>query len=998
MNQPPRTRRLKSLELQGYKSFASKTVFEFGGTITAVVGPNGSGKSNIADAIRWVLGEQAYSTLRGRKTEDMIFSGSEARPRAGLASATITFDNRDGWLPIDYAEVAVSRRAHRDGQNEYLLNNQRVRLRDIEDLLGSVGLAERNYTIIGQGLVDAVLSLRPDERIKLFEEAAGITVHRMRREEALRRLEKTQNNLERVKDILAEIRPRLRSLAQLAERASVYDRVREELAVALRQWYGHHWHRQQSELEASERRAQEAAGRRQASREGGETAIRRLEAINPQADELRGTLEQAVEAQRARTQEREVLERAQAVAEERLRWLEEEEIELNAELLAEERSRIELTERVTAARAEAEGRARQLNGGSDLSDLPPEEVERRIGDLERRLNSLAEQQRLAAIERADLEAREQVEADGGHRPGIAGRLEAAARRGQLTGWLGELNQRLQVEPPYETAIAAALDGFSRGIVFREFHHLEEVLEWLNREQAHEKLALVPQSRQRELPRLETPTDPDCLGRAADLVRAAPEFHGAVEVLLGRTLVVRDLRAARRLLDRLPLDARIVTLAGQVFYPAGQVLISVNGKGSAAQDRLRDRLNALRQRADGLEAEQRLLAEERDRLGSEWKARLSAEVLVSSRGMLAGLESRYQELEVKVARLRERLSRNQTAQSKTRLESYEGRSRLGKLRSELADAASFVAQQETALAELEAGRLQLLAEDARIRESRREVEEEYTQSQIELARLNQLRSDTERRIQEDFGLVNPATESPGNEPIELDPGELIASLIPVAELPPDFETGLNRKRAQLRRLGSVDAAAQQEYSEVKSRHDFLQEQIQDLTEAEAQLTRVIQELDERMAEEFKRTFTSVSEAFSAFFVRLFAGGAARLDYLGEEGIEIHVKLPGRRNQGLAMLSGGERSLTAVALIFALLSLSPTPFCVLDEVDAMLDERNVERFGAILRELSQRIQFLVITHNRLTIQAAEVLYGISQGRDKSSEVISLRLDEVDHRLAA
>jgi len=223
--------RLKSLELQGYKSFANKTRFDFANTVTAVVGPNGSGKSNIADSISWVLGEQSYRSLRGRKTEDMIFAGSQGRSRAGMAAATITFDNSEGWLPIDYAEVSIGRRAHRDGQNEYLLNGQRVRLRDIQELLASGGLAERTYTIVGQGLVDSVLSLRVEERSKLFEEAAGITIHRVRREESLRRLEKTKLNLDRVKDILSEIRPRLKSLERQAEAAEAHDLVLEGKVV-----------------------------------------------------------------------------------------------------------------------------------------------------------------------------------------------------------------------------------------------------------------------------------------------------------------------------------------------------------------------------------------------------------------------------------------------------------------------------------------------------------------------------------------------------------------------------------------------------------------------------------------------------------------------------------------------------------------------------------------------------------------------------------------------
>jgi chromosome segregation protein len=245
--------RLKSLELNGYKTFASRTTFVFADTVTTIVGPNGSGKSNIADSLRWVLGEQSYRLLRGKKTEDMIFSGSENRPRAGMASATITFENSDGWLPIDFSEVAITRRAYRDGQNEYLINGQRVRLRDVSELLSQSGLAERTYTIIGQGLVDAALSLRADERRRLFEEAAGIGLHRSRREDALRRLDNTRRNLERVQDIITEIKPRLRSLERQARRANEYEQIKADLHEGLRELYGYQWHHSQEEFNLAQK-------------------------------------------------------------------------------------------------------------------------------------------------------------------------------------------------------------------------------------------------------------------------------------------------------------------------------------------------------------------------------------------------------------------------------------------------------------------------------------------------------------------------------------------------------------------------------------------------------------------------------------------------------------------------------------------------------------------------------------------------------------------------
>src|SRR5512134_468547 len=240
--------RLKSLELQGYKTFATRTTFEFAGGMTAVVGPNGSGKSNIVDALRWVLGEQSYALLRGKKTEDMIFNGSDHRARAGMASAHILFDNTTGWLPVDFTEVGMTRRAYRDGHNDYLLNDQHVRLRDLNELLAASGLSERTYTFLGQGMVDASLALKADERRRLFEEAAGVGLYRARREDALKRLENTERNLERVLDIMAELEPRLRSLERQAKRALEHARAQQDLKVVLLDWYGYHWHRAQRDL------------------------------------------------------------------------------------------------------------------------------------------------------------------------------------------------------------------------------------------------------------------------------------------------------------------------------------------------------------------------------------------------------------------------------------------------------------------------------------------------------------------------------------------------------------------------------------------------------------------------------------------------------------------------------------------------------------------------------------------------------------------------------
>ncbi|HEY5670962.1 MAG TPA: AAA family ATPase, partial [Anaerolineales bacterium] len=360
--------RLKSLELQGYKTFASQTVFEFAGLITAIVGPNGSGKSNVADSLRWVLGEQSYSLLRGKKTADMIFSGSESRPRAGMASVTVVFDNSDGWLPIDFSEVSITRRAYRDGQNEYLVNGQRVRLKNVNELLGQSGLAERTYTIIGQGVVDAALSLKAEERRRLFEEAAGIGLYRARREEAQRRLETTRRNLERVQDILAELSPRLRSLERQAKRAREFEQIRADLQVMLREWYGYHWHLAQGEL----REARDLARQRESKLEQARKSYQELdEQIASKRAQLQGVRARLNDWHRQIAllhTRREELSTQTAVVEERLRsWLEQrqnaqvelvrlqEELGLDRErFLAAEKDVERLNTELSEARAQAE--------------------------------------------------------------------------------------------------------------------------------------------------------------------------------------------------------------------------------------------------------------------------------------------------------------------------------------------------------------------------------------------------------------------------------------------------------------------------------------------------------------------------------------------------------------------------------------------------------------------------------------------------------------------
>ncbi len=1195
--------RLKSLELQGYKTFASHTEFVFAGQVTAIVGPNGSGKSNIVDAIRWVLGEQSYSVLRGKKTEDMIFSGSQQRPRASMASATLVFDNSDNWLPIDFTEVAIARRAYRDGQNEYLINGQKVRLKDVYELLAQSGLGEQTYTIIGQGLVDAALALRAEERRKLFEEAAGIGLYRARRAEALRRLESTSRNLERVQDILAELRPRLRSLERQAARAREYAQVKADLELVLREWYGYHWHHQQRMLRQAQilnrqeaqnlekvRRHWETLGQELRAQRatlqgvrarldswhrslgdmhtrlqkiGRDLAVteeqeRSIEAQGRQIEAESLRLEEEVQLQKERLQRAEAeahtqeealkeaqtaLQQAQQALAAQLQAREQAESALQAahkeqnrlqtqrdRLLAQQQERQRLLERqqstllqLQQATGEAEEALRQVRKRKVQALEAVRQAQTRLAQaeaalqehlsqektLEQALQAAHSQKNVVQSNLARLQARLEVldqaeQALSGYAEG-AKRILKAGAKGRLRAVSGALSARLQVPVDLETAIAAAL-GEMLDAVLLASDQVDAALDVLL--ESPTRGVLLPEDTLRPMTPLTPPTgDPAVLGVAAHLVDAPPRLRPVVDLLLGRVLIVQDRRAARRHLVGLPEDARVVTLKGEVFTVSGLVYAGRAGGGGAlgrtrerrelqqalaqaqaemarweqeiqaqqgvlmelrqARDETQRTVSSLRAEVQRLvredaqaeaafqEAENRLKWQQEQRVtlereitaGEQQAAQIqerlaaldleiqqSAQVIRQRNQALRalpldalrqdvahwrtqqavrqqaqqGVKARVEEAQQAVQRLRQR---QQTLQAqRTTLESQRAELRLQQqtlrevetqIKAEISALQEQIAPTEAERTALEES---LIARQQAVDEAQAALsaaEHRHAQARIALHREEEALANLRQHIEDDFGLVDFQYEDEitGLTPLPLD--GMVERLPVVDEIAPDLEETLKRKRTQLRRMGAINPEANQEYQDVRERYEFLTAQMADLEQAAADIRQVVSELDALMKEAFARTFDAVAVEFREIFHRLFGGGSARLiltdaDDLDKTGIDIEARLPGRRAQGLSLLSGGERSLTAVALVFALLKTSPTPFCILDEVDAMLDEANVARLRDLLSELSAQTQFVVVTHNRNTVQAADVIYGITMGNDSTSQVLSLRLDEVSSRL--
>ncbi len=1195
--------RFKELSLQGFKSFADNTSIVFTTGITAVVGPNGSGKSNVADSIRWVLGEQRMRSLRGRSGEDMIFAGSKRRSRAGMSRVALTFDNTDGWLPVDFAEVTIERRAYRSGDNEYLLNGSKVRLMDMRDLLDRAGLGRDAYLFIGQGLVDQVLSLRPRERLALFEQAAGIAPYRSRREETLKRLEDTQHNAERAQDIVGEIEPRLRRLEKQAARAEQHSKLSEALRETLGIWYGYRWGKYLNELESARQRVNYHEQRVLQRMEATEQMTHSIGALRQQLVDLRAQLATLHRESSARHAQAEAQQRELAVARERQRLLRERQEEGQANLiplrtaieagvealtgleaaLAEavaslDAARAQLAETETAYRAveaqrhdllrqQSAAQARALENRHQLADRQSrlEQSAERLAQLGERAQQqqatldaaqerrraqqdaveaarraletcdatltrlLAEDERLQGLQSqvrtelerlrrgiadkaaviqqhtARLEALERLHAEGaGLYAGVRAALQAV-ERGQLHGLPGSVAALVTVPPDLERAIETALGGQLQDIIAETWRDAQTAIEWLKRERAG-RATFLPLDTLRPPNPLTVPDLPGAMGLAADLVQYEMRFQPAVLLLLGRTAVARSLEAARALHAKLSGGFQIVTLEGEILRSGGALtggedkrergggslltrererrelptqIASLEAEVQALRETLRQgeqQLRAVDEQARTVTEQTRAAQQERraadrrleeairalEKTGQEvsWQERLLQEAQQERERLEAGrarMEQERHTAEVAIAEAESALAqlaaslatldeddtaaqvaerrthaalltqehanrrvlletrqreqqrlRQQLAAEEQRLRGLENElggldEQLTTLQSRYAEeraAAEALAGQipplEAALAQVEQDQStrEKLENDAR--QALREAEQRLAQVELDARRREDQVQSLRREIEESLGIVVgdlPASFT-AQQPLPLT--AIVSPLPIVTELPEGVEQQIRDLRTQLRQLEPVNYSAQEEYQELAERHGFLREQLLDLESASAHLREIVAELDGMMETAFETTFKAIAAEFVTIFEMLFNGGTAKLTISAENGdqggVEIMARPPGKRTWGLGMLSGGERTLTAVALLFAVLRVSPTPFCILDEVDAMLDEANVGRFRALLRELGRQTQFIIITHNRGTVEVSDTIYGVSMGDEGVSQVLSLSLEDL------
>lgn len=1179
---------LKRLELIGFKSFADRTELEFVPGVTAVVGPNGSGKSNISDAIRWVLGEQSAKSLRGAKMEDVIFAGSETRKPVNFAEVSLTLDNADQSLGIEYSEVTVTRRVYRSGESEYAINNRACRLKDIMELFMDTGVGKEAYSIIGQGRIEEILSTKPEDRRGIFEEAAGIVKYKTRKREAEKKLEETEQNLVRIRDIITELADQEGPLREQAERAKTYQSLKQqvtqhEVGLYVQQIEAVHTRWQEAKERVDELKEKLAALSAEASAQEAklEQARFHVAQLDQSIEELQQTLlAVSEEVEKAEGQGEVLKERQRNLATNRQHTLEqmhrltEKQRLLEAQIAEEQQRLVEAETRLaeaTRSLKEAEvsyaqmGQALQddvealksdyfetlneqaslrnnIRHAEQLIQTQQARVERLLQDqarLEReeqeRLKKQETQERdLAALERemADtlaqyrqlmetIRERQLAAKTGiGELHQLEQRKEAAqsrldlikemqsefagfqqgvkeilkAREKGFPGIHGAVAELLSVPEKVETAVEVALGGALQNVVVDDEATGRKAIAYLKQHNLGRATFLpldvirprsIPESDRRIIHQ-----QAGVVGIASQLVQSEERYRTIVESLLGNVIVTETLEQANRVARSCGYRYRVVTLDGDLVNAGGSMTggalkkntANLLGRGRQAEEleallrKLNQTIHAKRTAVETLTAEIRRMEQAQEQLRShaetlrvkeqelkglvqqcEAEGRTIAERLFV---LKQDLHSYQQEMEeasgtlreqkqrlVELSQIEQQLSEQISAAEAKRKEHLSHREELNERITALKVAVA-QAQQEHQSRSEQVTRLNqqldgLKREWAEANSNLSQLDEQEQESREALRQLEgkigELRQDKERvaaLIQERRGERSALFASQEQLEAEVKEGQkqrkavedqlhqeevkvnrcdveldhLLHKLSAEYEL--SYELASQRYRSELdiqelqqivaglkqeiSDLGTINLGAIEEFERLSERLAFLRTQEADLQEAKQMLYQVIAEMDEEMARRFRETFEQIREQFREVFRELFGGGRADLllsqpDNILETGIDIVAQPPGKKLQNLALLSGGERAFTAMALLFAILKVKPVPFCVLDEVEAALDEANVSRFAEYMHRFSKQTQFICVTHRKGTMENADVLYGITMQESGVSKLVSVRLED-------
>ena len=1182
---------LKRLELQGFKSFADKTILEFKPGITAVIGPNGSGKSNISDSIRWVLGEQSMKSLRGSKAEDIIFAGTQNRKSLGFAEASIVIDNSDGKLPIEYNEVTVTRKLYRSGETGYYINKVPCRLKDIIELFMDTGIGKDGYSIIGQGKIDEILSNKSEDRRHIFEEAAGIVKYRVRKIDSEKKLEQTKLNLLRINDILSEIEGQLEPLRYQSEKAKRFLNLREELKnievglfiynigaykekleqivkdlnILKDQEIDENIKLEQSQDKKDElkQKIDELSEAIENMQNIGFESKTKIEQINSQINVANeritnntanvSRLEKEIEEQKQRIQDfneekqlkqskKENLAQNKEKFANELKEKEEELAKLSSKLSAKEleiedkKKKVELDtdakyeriseintytanlENLEKTKKNTKQELQSAISELDASRIKKQEISKEFLEIESNKNKFVKQieevknkkeESLIAIKNYDeqinklsseyrmKESRckflQETERDkDGYIKSVRALLLAIDKDQSLNnGVEGVLANLISVDKKYETAIQMSLGQAMQNIVTNTEKEAKKLIEYLRANKLG-RASFLPISsvKGKKQEKINSNGVSGVIGVASDLVKCDSKYNDIILNLLGRTVIVENMNSAISLAKQNNYGFRIVTLEGDVINSSGaisggfveQKTVNILGRSREIEE-LKTALKELKLKIEKTSKEKEEYSEETTDI-IESSARLEKELqeieihYATKKQELTMLENQLTNLENKVSKLKKQLEdiENEKVNIQTSMEGVnqvianlekeivelnaeiskfaelnkDDQTYIDNLNTDITDLKISVSsfdesgssldemldrinqdiknaqeQIQNKTQEIENTKQETIKKEEEIESLNKEIEKikgEVSNSSEKIEKLKQDRtiknSDLEKieaKIEEQYGVLNGLKEQivkveSKKTRQEQDLDELVNKLWTEYELTPNnageykkpenvalAQKRTNELRKDIADLGSINVDAIEDYKKMQERYDFMNEQRADLEESIAKLRNVIQEMTDEMQKQFAQQFKQINTNFNEVYKELFGGGKAELILEDEAnilecGIDIRVQPPGKKLQNMMLLSGGEKALTAIAILFAILKINPAPFCILDEIEAALDDVNVSRYAQYLKNFSKETEFLVITHRKGTMEIADTVYGITMEEKGISKLLSMQLSNV------
>jgi chromosome segregation protein len=929
---------LKSIELFGFKSFADRCKLEFTEGISALLGPNGCGKSNIVDAVKWVLGEQASRSLRADRMEDVIFNGSENRKPLNVAEVTITLSNDSGYLPLEVPEIAIKRRLYRSGESEYFINGTPVKLKEIRELLYDTGIGKSAYSIMEQGRIDQVLSNKPEERRTIFEEAAGITKYKIKGQEAERKLERTEENMRQVEGIIGEVKRTYDALKIQSEKTLKYRQLREEafhleLDIQLLRLKSLLEEKNQQETKLSQ-------------------TLEKRNAIKLSIDGINQSLEQNMDL--VNEMESKLVENQKKLygiglekngLENQHRMLAEQILEYETKLASDSTQAKRIEEKIQSLSAEMVEKSKSLA-----------EFQRQIEEVEAHIKEFEQSVRYAEDrEKANHQSIQQLE-------GEIRQLEAQDEA---------LRNELRV---ITDAIVSQLDEKLKESGYSYHEHLrleQEVRSQLEevRILLHGKANLLKDSLQLKDTFTEEPKRQEESKRLLTLALGSlEESSHKIEELIG--LFQSFIAATPTFIDEFLSPEGIITQKREVDDRIAKVLATIRSK--------RDQILNLR-------TENATLAKKIE------EYRKNLEELRMNRVRIRTMAQGVQEA-ISVLERERRVQEGQQKSLQEEMRRVQDRIKETHAKQEA------LAQKKRLLEREEEGIRKALSElEANISARNQDLVQKEKNLKVQMEQLAQLQSEVEKLQMELTETVTEIRSLYDNfrDRHSRDLSEFEPLIYEIMESPKDLRERLNEVREELKRLGGVNLMAPEEFAEVKERYEFLTSQLDDLRKAKEDLQKVTKEIREESTALFLDAYEKIRRNFHQMFRRLFGGGRAELrltdpDHVLESGIEILAQPPGKSLESISLLSGGERSLTAVALLFATYMVKPSPFCILDEIDAALDEGNIGRFVSMLTEFSANSQFILITHSKKTVVGAKTLIGITMEEPGVSKVISIRLE--------